>query len=71
LDGDEPTIKLDANNIGEVEWHGQGDEKAFEVTCDPVTIDEGPEPDIATTTVPTDNASSSQPNEAESTGAGK
>ena len=69
LDGDEPEIKLDAENVGEGKWNGKGDKKAFEVTCDEAMVeDKGPEPDIAATRVTTAATSSVETSEATSTG---
>ena len=69
LDGDEPEIKLDADNVGEGKWNGKGDKKAFEVTCDKAMVeDKGPEPDIATTRVTTAASSTVQTGEAKSSG---
>jgi hypothetical protein len=48
LDGDEPEVKLDVKIPSEVQWNNQGDAKAITVTCDPVFVDDGPEPKVAT-----------------------
>ena len=69
LDGDEPEIKLDADNFTQGKWDGKGDKKAFEVTCDEAMLeDKGPEPDIAATRITTAATSSVQTDEAKSTG---
>ena len=50
LDGDEPEIRLDYNNPGENGWSKQGDVKAITFTCDSPVQDDGPGPNVATST---------------------
>jgi hypothetical protein len=71
LDKKDPEVKLDYNNPGENGWNKQGDAKAISITCDDDLVDKGPEPDIASTRMATDASTSTQSNEAESTGDGK